>query len=155
MSRIKSADIKVFSDAASAFFYQTTGIRASVRTAYLLEEKETFDWNDFQSRIDLGGQYLGMVAFSAPRALLTNVLHRLGERDYSNENHNDITGEIANQMSGYVRKYFGDSMHISPPSTIKQEEIYNGADDGSHAFVIPMTWEGYEARLFVKIEKTH
>jgi chemotaxis protein CheX len=153
MSRIKSADIKIFSDAAGTFFYQTTGIRATVRTAYILDETERFNWNDFQSRIDLGGQYTGMVAFSAPRALLSSVLHRLGEHDYSNETHNDVTGEIANQMSGYVRRHFGEGMHISPPTTIRSDEVIDKSADGSHAFIIPMTWEGYEAKLLVKIGK--
>ncbi len=153
MSRIKSDDIKIFSDAAGAFFYQTTGIKATVRTAYLIGDQEKIAWNDYQSRIDLGGQYHGMVAFSAPRALLTNILLRLGERDYSEATHTDMTGEIANQMSGYVRRYFGEGMHISPPKTVGQNDDFIKIGTDVHSFVIPMNWDNYEAKLFVKIKK--
>jgi chemotaxis protein CheX len=157
MSRIKSEDIKIFSDAASAFFYQTTGVRAKVRTAYMLSDSEKIHWNDYQSRIDLGGQYLGMVAFSAPRAMLTNILLRLGENDYSEANHLDVTGEIANQMSGYVRRHFGEGMNISPPKAVGVNDSFvdTGVDTGIdvHSFVIPMTWDNYEAKLYVKIKK--
>jgi chemotaxis protein CheX len=153
MSRIKSDDIKIFSDAASAFFYQTTGIHASVRTAYMLDSKEQMHLNDYQSRIDLGGQYLGMVAFSAPRALLTNILLRLGERDYSDASHVDLTGEIANQMSGYVRRYFGEGMDISPPQMVLQSDDFLKSGVDVHSFVIPLTWDTYEAKLIVNIKK--
>ncbi len=153
MSRIKADDIKIFSDAANAFFYQTTGIRARVSTAYTLSDDEKVDWSDYQSRIDLGGQYLGTVAFSAPRALLTNVLLRLGESDHSHAIRNDVTGEIANQMSGYVRRHFGEGMEISPPSIIELEDTFAKEGVDNHSFVIPMMWDGYEAKLFVNIKK--
>jgi chemotaxis protein CheX len=153
MSRIKSDDIKIFSDAAAAFFFQTTGIKAAVRTAYMIEDSEKIHWNDYQSRIDLGGQYHGMVAFSAPRALLTSILLRLGERDYSDATHTDVTGEIANQMSGYVRRYFGEGMHISPPKIISRGDDFIKSGTDVHSFVIPMLWDNYEAKLFVKIKK--
>lgn len=153
MSRIKPDDIKVFSDAAGAFFYQTTGIAASVRTAYMLDGKERIDQNYYQSKIALGGQFEGMVAFSAPRALLTNILLRMGESDYSDASHHDITGEIANQMSGYVRRYFGEGMDISPPQALAHTNTFAHIGIEEHSFVIPMLWDSYEAKLFVSIKK--
>ncbi len=153
MSRMKAEDIKVFSDAARAFFTQTTNITATVRTAYLFDGDETVRWNEFQSCIDIGGQYQGVVAFCAPRAMLTSVLLRVGERDYSDANHHDITGEIANQMSGYVRRYFGEGMHISPPISIQNNMTFLNALDHNHSFIIPITWDAFEAKLFVNIKK--
>jgi chemotaxis protein CheX len=153
MSRIKADDIKIFSDAANAFFYQTTGIHARVSTAYMLGDDEKIDWSDYQSRIDLGGQYHGTVAFSAPRALLTNILLRLGESDHSHAIRNDVTGEIANQMSGYVRRHFGEGMEISPPHIVGVEDPFAQDSEDNQSFVIPMMWDGYEAKLYVNIRK--
>jgi chemotaxis protein CheX len=153
MNPIQARDIKIFSDAANAFFIQTTGTHASVRTAYLLEDNEAVHWSDYQSCIELGGQYRGMVAFSAPRLMLTNVLLKIGEKDYSDANHNDITGEIANQMSGYVRRHFGEGMHISPPKNIRKHDLFIKHDETAHSFVIPITWDQFEAKLFVNIQK--
>ena len=76
-TQLKADDIKIFSDAAMTFFSHTTGHKAAVRTAYMLDGAETVVWNDFQGRIELSGDYRGSVTFSAPRGLLTHVLLRV------------------------------------------------------------------------------
>lgn len=144
--RLKSDDIRVFTDAATAFFTQSTRKPAAVRTAYLMERPERVVWNDFQGLIELGGKWRGSVTFSAPRGLLTHVLLLMGERDYSEASHRDIIGEIANQMSGYARRHFGEGMDISPPRLLTDRRMV--ATTGA-PFVIPMNWDCYEAHLVV------
>lgn len=150
---LQADDIKVFCDAAAAFFQQTTGSRAAVRTAYLLPSQELAVWNDFQGLIELSGRYRGTVTFSAPRSLLSHVLLKLGEGDYSDASHRDIVGEIANQMSGYARRRFGDAMEISPPRVLSGAQ--RRAPDGpeSTPFVVPMVWDRYEAHLVVRMAR--
>lgn len=131
-----------------AFFSQTTGHRAAVRTAYMLGSEETVVWNDFQGRIDLSGHYRGSVTFSAPRGLLT-----MGESSYTDASHRDIVGEITNQMSGYARRHFGESMNISPPRVITQDEGVAPPGFNAAPFVIPMLWDRYEAHLVVRMGK--
>ncbi len=152
-TRLKVADIKIFSDAAMAFFAQTTGHKAAVRTAYMLGGAETVVWNDFQGRIDLGGQYRGSVTFSAPKDLLTHVLLIMGESDYTEASHRDVVGEITNQMSGYARRHFGEAMDISPPRVITQGEGVVPPGFEAAPFVIPMLWDRYEAHLVVRMGK--
>ncbi|MES2245164.1 MAG: chemotaxis protein CheX [Pseudomonadota bacterium] len=152
-SRLKVEDIKIFSDAAMAFFSQTTGHKAAVRTAYMLGNEETVVWNDFQGRIDLSGHYRGSVTFSAPRGLLTHVLLTMGESSYTDASHRDIVGEITNQMSGYARRHFGESMDISPPRVITQGEGVTPPVFNAAPFVIPMLWDRYEAHLVVRMGK--
>lgn len=149
----KSADIKIFSDAAIEFFNKTTGQKAEVRTAYMLEADETVVWNDFQGRIDLGGKYRGSVTFSAPRGLLSHVLLLMGESNYTEGSHRDIVGEITNQMSGYARRHFGEAMDISPPRVISQVQGVVPPDFEAAPFVIPMIWLRYEAHLVVRMGK--
>ncbi len=151
--RLKAEDIRIFSDAASAFFQATTGSKASVRTAYLLAADELAVWNDFQGLIELKGKYRGSVAFSAPRGLLSLVLLKMGERDYSEASHRDIVGEIANQMSGYARRHFGEAMDISPPKVLTPAQRPAAAANRSAPVVIPMLWDRYEAHLVVRMEK--
>ena len=152
-TRLQAEDIKVFSDAAMTFFSQTTGHKATVRTAYMLDSLETVVWNDFQGRIELGGTYCGSVTFSAPRGLLTYVLLRMGESSYTDASHRDIVGEIANQMSGYARRHFGESMDISPPKVITQIEGVTPPVVNAVPFVIPLLWDRYEAHLVVRMGK--
>lgn len=150
---LKVQDIKIFADAAMAFFAQTTGHKAAVRTAYLLEHGETVVWNDFQGRIELSGNYRGSVTFSAPRGLLTHVLLTMGESSYTDASHRDIVGEITNQMSGYARRHFGEAMKISPPRVITQIEGVAAPVFEAAPFVIPMLWDRYEAHLVVRMGK--
>ncbi len=148
-SPLKAEDIKVFCDAAAAFFQQTTGSRAAVRTAYLLPARDVAVWNDFQGLIEVSGRYRGSVIFSAPRGLLSHVLLKLGEGDYSDASHRDIVGEIANQMSGYARRHFGEAMEISPPRVLAGAERCAPGALEAPPFAIPMLWDGYEAHLVV------
>ncbi len=148
-TRLKAEDIKVFSDAAGAFFEQSTRKKASVRTAYLLDSQEQAIWDDYQGVIRLEGRYRGTVAFSAPRGLLSHVLLLMGERGYSDASHRDIVGEIANQMSGYARRHFGESMQISPPQVLTHREPRAVERGTGVPVVIPIAWERYEAHLVV------
>lgn len=150
-SSLRADDIRVFCDAAAAFFQQTTGRRAAVRTAYLLAGRDPgAGSSDFQGVIELSGHYRGSVEFSAPRSLLSHVLLKLGEGDYSEASHRDIVGEIANQMSGYARRHFGEGMEISPPRVFAGGGAPAPAA-GAQPFVIPMVWDHYEARLVVRM----
>lgn len=148
-STLKASDIKVFSDAASAFFKQTTGIDALVRTAYMLDAPDDSKRKDFQGIIELGGNYRGNVTFSASRGLLSHVLLLVGEGDYSDASHRDIVGEIANQMTGYARRHFGETMDISPPRVIAAKEPMPELSHQGTQFVIPLVWDSYESSLSV------
>lgn len=152
-SRLKAEDIRIFSDAAGAFFQATTGSKAAVRTAYLLPSDDIAVWNDFQGLIELKGKYRGSVTFSAPRGLLSHVLLKMGEQDYSEASHRDIVGEIANQMSGYARRHFGEAMDITPPRVITPAQRPAQAALQAAPFVIPMLWDRYEAHLVVRMER--
>lgn len=148
--RLKSDDIRIFADAATAFFTQSTRSPASVRTAYLMDGQDAVVWNDYQGLIELSGGWRGSVAFSAPRGLLSHVLLLMGERDYSEASHRDIVGEIANQMSGYARRHFGERLDISPPRLVTDRNALATAHAGA-PFVIPMNWDRYEAHLVVSM----
>jgi len=153
-NRLQVEDVQVFSDAALGFFAQTTGHKAAVRTAYLLDGADPMVWNDFQGRIELAGRYRGSVTFSAPRGLLTHVLLSIGESDYTDASHRDIVGEIANQMSGQARRHFGEALDISPPRVLSPDDAGMPPAGGSAPFVIPMLWDRYEAHLVVQMERT-
>ncbi len=151
-ARLKAEDIRIFSDSASAFFQQSTRRRATVRTAYLLESPHAVVWDDYQGIIDLDGRWCGSVAFSASRGLLSHLLLLLGEGDYSEASHRDIVGEIANQMSGYARRHFGEGMVISPPRVLKRGQSAASPAPGTPPFAMPMNWERYEAHLVVQMQ---
>lgn len=149
---LKPGDIEVFSEAISHFFATLTTERANVRSAYLLEDAEPIVWDDFNGVITVDGGYVGTLTFSAPRALLSHVLLRMGEKQLSDELHRDVVGEIANTLSGRARRHFGEGLRISPP------RAFSGRSQGiekiarSAPYAIPLRWKHYEANLVVHLD---
>ena len=145
---VRPEDVGIFCEAAGAFFEATTGARAQVRTAFQLRDGALGSRADFLGLIDIRGRYRGSVAFAAPRGLLSHVLLVLGSSDYSELSHRDVAGEIANQMAGYARRAFGEGLDIAVPRVLVREEPWTPPP---RLFVIPMTWDRYEAQLLVDL----
>lgn len=146
---LRADDIRVFSDAASAFFRTATGAQAQVRTAYLLEPRAAQAREDFIGVIELGGRFRGHVSFCASRGMLSHILLLLGEKDYSDASHCDIVGEIANQMTGQARRHYGEALDIHPPRVLMRDEAPLPPILAAQPFVVPLAWDRYEAQLVV------
>lgn len=153
-NELRPEDIEVFSEAITHFFTTCTGETASVRSAYLLEKGPPILWNDFNGMIEVNGQYLGSICFSAPRALLSHVLLKMGETVFTDERHSDIVGEIANTLAGRARRHFGEGLDISTPRLIDPVPNMSPARSSAVPYAIPLHWHGYEASLVVQLEST-
>jgi chemotaxis protein CheX len=123
-----------------------------VRSAYLLEQGGPVIWNDFNGLIEISGDYQGSICFSAPRALLSHVLLKMGESVFTDERHGDIVGEIANTLSGRARRHFGEGLGISPPRLLDYPNTIFEVQAHSLPYAIPLRWHGYEANLVVHLE---
>lgn len=145
-------DILVFSEAISAFFERMTQKPARVRTAYMLTGPESVLWNDFNGVIQVSGGFRGSVSFSAPQAMLLDVLAAMGEKEQTAENFLDIAGEIANILSGRARRHFGEALDIATPISCERgtQRIPKTAD--GPAYAIPHTWGEHEANLVVHLD---
>lgn len=155
MPEIGQDEIRVFSQSIAAYFEVTTRERALVRSAYLLESGVPPVWSEFNGVIYLSGRYGGSVSFSSSRKLLSHVLLLLGEKDFTDDAHRDIVGEIANTMSGRARAHFGEGMAISPPVAFGGRQLQPDPPSQpvrNRPFAIPFTWRGYEARLVIHME---
>ena len=155
MSAIGADDVRVFSESVAAYFEVTTRERAAVRSAFVLDGARAPAWGEFSGVIRLTGRYGGSVSFTASRKLLSHVLLLAGEKDFSDEAHRDVVGEIANTMSGRARAHFGEGMEISPPEAFGGKGPAVGPPlEGVRArpFAIPFTWRGYDACLVVHME---
>lgn len=153
MSRggLRADDILVFSEAVREFFATITSERAEVRSAYVLQSEEAILWNDFNGLIEVAGGFSGCIAFSAPRGLLSHVLLRMGEQEFSEASHCDVVGEIANILSGSARRHFGESLKISTPTALPGRVGRVPRRGDSAAYAIPLRWNGYEADLVVNL----
>lgn len=151
---IHGEDVAVFSAAIVEYFSVTTGRKAEVRSAYLLDADGAALWNDFNGCIAIGGDYRGSVRFSAPREMLTHVLLAIGEKQFTEDRHRDLVGEIANTLSGRARKHFGEGLEIAPPTTLSAPAASPDGETAPAAgapYAIPLLWHGYAADLVVAL----
>ena len=150
---LRPEHIELFAKTVSEFFESISGEAAAVRSAYLLEETQApVLWSDFNGLILISGGYTGTVCFSAPRSMLSHLLLLSGEGLYSDENHLDIVGEIANQFSGRSRQKFGETLQISTPIAFAGRDLEVSRRAKSAPYAIPFSWRNYEAGLVVNLE---
>lgn len=150
MSDMKEAELKVFTDAVTNYFSQVTRERAVVRAAYLADT--TVPHFDYTGLITLSGRFRGCVYFSAPRAMVLELLRELKEPDVSEENLLDAVGEVANTIAGNARRYFGDTLDISVPVAIRGTSEQIRAAIRARPFAILVHWCRHEIVVVVDLE---
>ena len=63
--------------------------------------------SDYTGVVQVTGKRVGLVAFTAPKSMLSVMLMRMQETDMSHENLCDLVGEITNTLSGNARRDYG------------------------------------------------
>lgn len=145
---ITEENVRVFLEGVNRFFKEANKIDIEVGTPYLNENTNAVAF-DYTGVIEVSGPNQGIVYFTAPRILLRHLLISIGEPDTSEQIMSDLTGEIANTVSGNARSEFGEEFDISVPTVI------NGVPDevqlprSSRSFVIPLRWKNYQAAIVV------
>lgn len=144
-------DLQIFVAGAQHYFNQIGAEAVSVGTPYLIEAREKIIY-DYTGVIGISGRYRGCVCFTAPRVLLRHVLLALGEPDMSAENYSDLSGEIANTISGNARTHLGTEFVISTPVIIEGAPERVQLPENLRSFVVPVRWKHYAAALLIGVQ---
>jgi chemotaxis protein CheX len=152
-SELRTEDIEVLAKAVLEYFDISTGDKAQVRSAWLLDQSEPVLREDYNGLIEISGGYAGSICFSAPRRMLDFVLLASGDNDFSEAKYLDIVGEVANTLSGRARSYFGETLQISPPYAFNREAPAIAQRTHGTPFAIPIVWHGVEANLVVHLSR--
>lgn len=144
------SDLKVFVDAVTHYFAQSTREPAAIRAAYLADA--ALPRLHYTGLITVSGRYRGCVHFSAPRPLLHDLLREISEPDASEDNLLDAVGEIANTIAGNARRHFGNALEISVPVSLRGGSESVRATARARPFVILLRWRGHEAVVVVDLE---
>ena len=83
--------------------------------------------------------------------MLTVLLMKMQENDFSHETMRDLVGEVANTISGNARRDFGRDFVISVPSVLAGERPEIPQKPGARSFVIPINWRSHSAKLIVSL----
>jgi chemotaxis protein CheX len=147
----QESEVSVFVDGVLTYFGNTVQQTAQCGTPHLaLNEKP--DISDYTGVIQISGKRAGLVAFTAPKGMLSVMLMRMQEPDLSHENLCDLVGEIANTLSGNARRDFGHQFQISVPAVVTGRDRDLSYPSSSRPIVIPIDWRNYHARLIVCLQ---
>ncbi|MDQ8022744.1 MAG: chemotaxis protein CheX [Moraxellaceae bacterium] len=149
-TELQENELRAFVDSVTHFFAHSSGDGADVRSAYLADPRSELPRFDYTGIIDVRGDWRGCLYFSAPRGMLSHLLLVTGEGTYSEEDHLDLVGEIANTFSGRARRELGEGLEISVPRRGRGMAIR--ASGATRPFVIPLTWRGYDAVVVVDLQ---
>ncbi len=147
------SSLQIFIESTTHYFSQVSNIPASMDTPYLVDNTQCTAY-DYTGIIGISGSYKGQVSFTAPNVLLKYLLIKMGINDVSDENLADLVGEVANTISGNVRKKLGNKFMISVPSVINAGTESITLPENHRSYVIPIKWHNYRANLLVSPDTT-
>jgi chemotaxis protein CheX len=144
-------ELKTFVDGTTNYFEVAAQQPATVGSPYLVIEGAPA-MHEYTGVISISGRREGVVYFTAPKAMLTVLLMKMQENDFSHENMRDLVGEVANTISGNARRDFGSEFVISVPSVLAGEHAELPVVPGARSFVIPINWRSHSAKLVVTLK---
>ncbi len=148
---LQEQELKTFVEGTTHYFEVAAQQPATVGSPYLVTDGNPAV-HEYTGVISISGRREGVVYFTAPKAMLTVLLMKMQENDFSHENMRDLVGEVANTISGNARRDFGNDFVISVPSVLTGERNDLPTTPGARSFVIPINWRSHSAKLVVSLK---
>ena len=148
---MNEADLQFFSNSALNYFSEVTGCDAAAGAPFLKGGEPIVQ--EYSGIIGISGERKGCIYITASADMLKQVCHSIiGLKDVDSETIKDLIGEVANTISGNVRQAFGSDFMISVPVVIEGAGHHIKLPEEIPAYVVPLTWQGYESSLVVCME---
>ncbi|HET7202649.1 MAG TPA: chemotaxis protein CheX [Steroidobacteraceae bacterium] len=148
---LEEQDIRAFVYGTTHYFEVAAQQAASVGSPFLVTQGRP-EIHDYTGVIGVSGRRSGVVCFSAPRGMLTVLLMKMNESNVTHENLCDLVGEVANTISGNVRRDFGRDFAISAPTILTGNGARIDVPGGCRPVVIPINWRSHAAKLVVCLQ---
>ena len=143
---------QVFIDSVNNYFEETTKEISETGIPYIKREDQQI-LGDYTGMIGISGNRKGFVYFTGSKPLFTDivkiVLMVTKPKEYQVI---DMAGEIANTVSGNVRKAFGSDFLISVPAIIEGKPDDLKLPREAPVYVIPIKWRTHKAYIVVCLE---
>jgi chemotaxis protein CheX len=143
-------ELKTLVDATTRYFEVAGQEPASLGSPYLVSSVPAI--YDYTGVINISGKKEGIVYFTAPRAMLTVLLMKMQQNEFTHENFCDVVGEVADTICGNARRSFGRDCVISEPNVVHGEGADVSVAPGRRSFVIPINWRSHSAKLVVALK---
>src|ERR1700722_9703637 len=98
-------ELKTFVEGTTTYFKDAPQQLSAIESPRLTDPPPAV--HDYTGIISISGKREGVVYFTAPKAMLTVLLMKMQDNDFSHETMRDLVGEVANTISGNARRDFG------------------------------------------------
>ena len=139
--------LPLFVQAITHYFAHIACDPAQTETPYLVEGSP--EMSDFTAVIGVSGDLQGCVYFTVPRPMLDALLGFVGEGYITDELRCDMAGEIANTLSGNVRRQLGPGFMISVPMVMQGQPTRVSWPRGTACLAIPILWRHMRSLLML------
>ncbi|OGB66199.1 MAG: hypothetical protein A2Y94_14470 [Caldithrix sp. RBG_13_44_9] len=148
---MNETDLHFFIDSTVNYFEEVTGEQAITGIPYLKGKEPVV--LDYSGIIGISGKRKGCVYITTTSEMLKSLANIiLNDHQATIETVKDLTGEIANTISGNVREAYGSSFMISVPVVVEGRAKDIRLPEHVQTFVIPITWKEYKSFLVVCLE---
>lgn len=142
--------LRVFINSIFYYFEHTYKENVDIGSPYLVDSLDVID-SEYTGLITITGDYQGVCCFSTPKELLEKIITAVGVNDISENMLFDTAGEIANTLSGNVRKHLGSKFNISVPVVFEGKPDQSYFTEDAKIYAIPIKWRGNKATLGVSL----
>ena len=148
---MNETDLHFFIDSTINYFDEVTNERAITGIPYIKDEKPLV--LEYTGIIGISGKRKGSIYITTSEGMLRElakiILHL---EEVTNEEIKDLVGEIANTISGNVRRAYGSDFMISVPVVVEGKAKDIKLPEEIKSFVIPLTWRDFKSYLVVCLE---
>ncbi len=150
---MKPDEINYFISVISEYFSTCSKSKCETGLPFLKEDQYSVI-KDFTGIIGISGLKKGAVYFTAPKEMLSELFFEIFEENSKPDLFilADLVGEIANTISGNLRKFYGEKFLISVPIVCIGKDSDIRIKIPTPVFVIPVNWKNHSSYLVAGLE---
>jgi chemotaxis protein CheX len=150
---VKELIFQVFIDTINNYFDEVTKERSETGLPFL-KRYDQMVIEEYTGIIGISGNKKGFVYVTGNRDIFAELVKIILKQNKEIDEAQiiDMCGEVANTISGNVRKAFGADFMISVPAIVVGKPENLKLPNDTPMFVIPVKWKGYKAYLVLGLE---
>jgi chemotaxis protein CheX len=144
-------DVKAIIDATTSYFEQYGTVHAQVGVPYIKGDKTIL--LDYTGIIGISGIRKGVIYITTTKKMLEELIKAVsGIQSFGTAEIIDMSGELANTISGNIQKVFGSHFMISAPSVVQGKPNDITIHLTNPTYIIPVTWNSEEFFITISLE---
>lgn len=143
--------VNVFVNSLENYYSHLTNISPQIKAPFV-KNREELMLKECTGVIGISGIKKGFIYISSSLEMFEDLIRRyVGISTPKESDMLDMAGEMANVVAGSVKETYGEDFMISVPMVFKGKPNTLRFPDDVPIYVIPLTWNDFEAYMVVAI----